>query len=100
MAVLGNDDEVLDPHPEPARQVDAGLDGDDFAGGEDVVGALGESRGPSWTSRPTPCPSPWPKCSPWPAASITLRATASTSSPLAPARTASSAASCASSTTA
>ena len=52
-------------------------------------------RGASWTSIPTPCPSPWPKCSPWPAPSIMSRATASTSAPVGPGRTASSAASCA-----
>src|SRR3954469_15356742 len=32
------------------------------------------SRGPSWTSSPTPWPRPWPKCSAWPASSMTLRA--------------------------
>ena len=26
-----------------------------------------DSRGASWISSPTPCPSPWPKCSAWPA---------------------------------
>ena len=43
-AVLGDDDEVLDPHAELARQVDARLDGDDFAGREHVVGARREAR--------------------------------------------------------
>ena len=42
--VLGDDDQVLDPHPELAGQVDAGLDRDDFARGEHVVGALREPR--------------------------------------------------------
>ena len=44
--VVGDHDQVLDPHPELARQVDAGLDRDDFARGEDVVGALREPRRP------------------------------------------------------
>jgi hypothetical protein len=52
-------------------------------------GAVRDSRGASWISIPTPWPRPWPKCSPWPAASITSRASASTSRPLGPARTAS-----------
>ena len=46
--------------------------------------ALLDSRGPSWTSSPTPWPRPWPKCSPWPAAAMTSRATASTSRPVGP----------------
>ena len=38
--VVRDDDVVLDPDAEPAREVDARLDGDDVAGGE-RVGALG-----------------------------------------------------------
>ncbi len=34
--------------------------------------AVRDSRGASWTSRPTPWPSPWPKCSPYAACSISL----------------------------
>ena len=37
-------DEVLDPHPEPARHVNAGLDRDDVAGPEHVLGGLAEPR--------------------------------------------------------
>ena len=44
MAVLGDDDEVLDPDAEAAGDVDAGLDRDDVAGAEHVVGALAEAR--------------------------------------------------------
>src|SRR5438105_9241252 len=35
--VVGDDREVLDPDPADAAQVDAGLDRDDVAGGEDVA---------------------------------------------------------------
>ena len=45
MAVLGHDDEVLDPHADGARHVDPGLDGDDVAGGERVVALLRQARG-------------------------------------------------------
>ena len=94
-AVLGDDDEVLDPHAAAAGQVDARLDGHDVARRPARSSPVRASRGASWTSSPTPCPSPWPKCSPWPAASMMSRATASTSRPVGPGRTASSAATCA-----
>ena len=54
-----------------------------------------DSRGPSWTSSPTPCPSPCPKRSPKPPLSITVRAAPSTSRARAPALTASTPAICA-----
>ena len=43
MAVRGHDDEVLDPHPEVAGQVDAGLDRHDVPGGELAVSVGGEA---------------------------------------------------------
>ena len=43
-AVLGDHHQVLDPDPELARQVDAGLDGDDVAGAQLVLGALRQPR--------------------------------------------------------
>ena len=46
MAVVGDHDEVLDPDPELARQVDARLDGDDVARLEHVVGASGPGAAP------------------------------------------------------
>ena len=98
VAILGDDDKVLDPHPQLAGQVDAGLDGHDFSGGS-TSSERGETRGASCTSRPTPWPSPWPKRSPWPAASMIFRATPSTASPPAPAAIASSATAWASRTT-
>ena len=41
---VGDDDQVLDPHAELARQVDAGLDRHHFAGREHVLGALRDAR--------------------------------------------------------
>src|SRR6185436_19398151 len=93
-ALVGDDHEVLDPHADRPGDIDARLDRHDHPGGERVLA----SRGPSWTSRPTPCPRPWPKCSAWPASSMIARATASTSRPVGPGRTAASAASWAAAT--
>ena len=56
-------DHVLDPHTPEAGQVDAGLDRDHGPGGDHVL-AVTAQGGPSWISRPTPCPSPWLKASP------------------------------------
>ncbi len=92
MAVVGDDDQVLDPDPELARQIDAGLDRHHLARPRGRPRSGARRRGPSWTSSPTPCPRPWPKRSPWPAASMISRATASSASPPIPALTASSAA--------
>ena len=61
MPVLGDDDQVLDADAELSRHVDAGLDGDDLAGGEGVLGGAARALGFSWISRPTPWPRPWPK---------------------------------------
>ena len=44
MAVLGDHDQVLDPDPELARDVDAGLDRDHVAGLEHVLGGLAQPR--------------------------------------------------------
>ncbi len=99
MAVLGDDDEVLDPHPELARQVDAGLDRHHFAGREHVLGALREPRRlVHLEADPVAEPVAEALAVAGRRRSI-LRATASTASPVAPAPTASSAASCASRTT-
>ena len=95
-AVVGHDDQVLDAHAEAPGQVDAGLDGDDLAGGE-LARLVLARRGSSWTSRPTPWPRPCPKRSPCPPPMM-ARAAASASRPLTPARVASRPASCASST--
>src|SRR3954468_11472050 len=43
-ALLGDDHEVLDPHADRARHVDARLDGHDVAGGERGLALLGEPR--------------------------------------------------------
>ena len=65
---VGDDDQVLDPDADGAGHVDAGLHGHDVAGASGASRRAATAAAPSWTSRPTPCPSPWPKCSPWPAA--------------------------------
>ena len=44
MTVVGDDDQVLDPDPELARDVDAGLDRDHVAGLEHVLRALAQPR--------------------------------------------------------
>ena len=44
VAVVGDDDQVLDPDAELARQVDAGLDRHHFAGREHVLGARRDAR--------------------------------------------------------
>ena len=99
LTVLADDQQILDAHaetrpagrrparrsrrcPPPARRSPS----------------VRDSRGASWMSMPTPCPRPWPKCSPCPAASMTSRATASTSRPVGPAWTAARPANWASST--
>ena len=43
MAVGGDDDEILDPHPEATRHVDTGFDRDDVACDKLVVGALAQA---------------------------------------------------------
>ena len=70
VAVVGDDDEVLDAHADGARHVDAGLDRDDLPGRQRGLALLATAAGPRGPRGPTPCPSPWPKCSPWPAASM------------------------------
>ena len=45
VALGGDDHQVLDPHTQAAAEVDAGLDRDDFVGGERVLGALREPWG-------------------------------------------------------
>lgn len=41
-SLVGGDDDVFEPHPEPAGKVDAGLDGECVAGGQDLVAAGNE----------------------------------------------------------
>lgn len=53
----GDVDDVLDAHAADARVVEAGFDGDDLAGAEEV-GERGLIRGASWMSRPRPWPVP------------------------------------------
>ena len=59
-AVLGDDDHVLDPDADVAREVDPRLDGDDVPAARARPSTPGACSGSSWTSRPTPWPSPWP----------------------------------------
>ena len=61
VALLGHDDQVLDPDAQFAGDVNAGLDRDHVSRPQRVLGASFERRGASCTSSPTPCPSPWPK---------------------------------------
>ena len=70
--------------PPTPGHVDARLDRDDVARRPARASPERASRGASWVTSPTPCPSPWPKCSPWPAASMMSRATASISRPSGP----------------
>ena len=66
-AVGGDDDRVLDADAAVLGKVDARLDGDDVAGGERSSRTVGDTRGASWMSRPTPWPVPWRNASPQPA---------------------------------
>ena len=56
-AVLGDEDEILEPDAAVAVPVEPGLDRDDVAG--DHRPGARPSHGDSCTSSPTPWPSPW-----------------------------------------
>ena len=63
-AVLGDGDDVLDPHPEPAGQVDARLDGEAHARARAAASRPRPGTAARGWSRPIPWPTRWMKYSP------------------------------------